>query len=144
MPRKKTERIVLRWDAHEKSAPYESDRWAASDRGWLFAGIEPSPLNVSVTGTTYVCLGHYLDYERIPDHAPYGTKAAGKTVHAVSCVSRASEHFATPAEARAWIEDEAVARIASYFAQCHQGYEHRKAEIRALKVQPFRDLKVQP
>lgn len=118
------ERIVLEWDAHTKAAPYESDRWAATDRGWLYAHIQPSPMTIHVTGCTYVTLGHYLDYER--EGRPY--------VHAVSCVTRESQVFGSPEEARSWIEGQATGRIARFFGDCHSGYEHRKNAIRGLPV----------
>jgi hypothetical protein len=118
------ERITLEWDAHTRKALYESDRWAASDRGWLYATIQPSSMSIQVTGTTYVTLGHYLDYER--DGKPY--------VHAVSCVTRESIVVDTPEQARSWIEAQAAGRIARFFGDCHQGYEHRKVAIRGLPV----------
>ena len=125
----KRERIVLRWDVHEKAAPYESDRWAASDRGWLYAEIVPAPMTIHVTGTTAVCLGHYLDYETANRE-----RSEGRAVHAVSCVTRDSGYFASPESARAWLESEARGRVASHFADCHNGYEHRKEEIRKMRV----------
>jgi hypothetical protein len=90
----------MQWDIHEASAPYESDRWASSDRGWLF-GCERCKTS----------LGHYLDYGQ--------TSAAGHPdgdVHAVlihhhehggRCLTRTAEsrHFRTPAQARAWLEN---------------------------------------
>jgi hypothetical protein len=115
-------KIVLRWDIHEKSAPYESDRWASSDRGWLFAEIYPRSLSISVTGTTHVCLGHYLDYERPGE----------PSVHAVSCVTRESKHFASPSDAQTWILAQASGRVTDYFAACHQGYEHQKDAYRRM------------
>ncbi len=123
------ERIALRWDVHEKAAPVASDRWAASDRGWLFAEITPAPHSCNVTGSTYVCLGHYLDYE-----TANGERTADRAVHAVSCVTRDSAYFATPESARAWIESEANGRVASHFASQHNGYEHRKEAIRKMQV----------
>lgn len=122
------ERITLEWDAHLKSAPCESDRWAASDRGWLYATIQPSPMSIHVTGVTYVTLGHYLDYER--KGRPY--------VHAVCCVTRESKVCETPEEARRWIESQCAGRIARYFGDCHTGYEHRREAIRGLPVDLLR------
>ncbi len=123
------EKIVVFADAHRKAAPHASDEWAASDRGWLRAKIVPAPMAISVTGTTHVCLGHWLDYER-----KEGEEHHGASVHAVSTVTRESQWFATPAEALAWLLAQAAGRVAEHFASAHNGYEHRKAEIRRMAV----------
>lgn len=100
------------WDIHEASAPYESDRWAATDRGWLFHGC----------GTS---LGHYLDYgprdgqDRSPDgnvHAcaiRHSDRTLSDGRHVCDVGATVSRYFRTCEEARAWIEAQACA--------CHRG-----------------------
>lgn len=107
--------IGLGWDDYSAMAPYSSEHWASSDRGWLFVeGFESS-------------LGNYLDYG--PDHyrSPHDYCQDGKctcalsfpgSVHAVRypkakpgnewsfvhgpCEAR---YFPTVEQAKAWIEE---------------------------------------
>lgn len=86
---------VTEWDCHWASVPYESDRWASSDRGWLFGYTDE-------TKTQYRCLGHYLDYSHCWD-ADVITKHGG-AVYAVTTDPRGACHFATVEAAIAWID----------------------------------------
>jgi len=119
--------IVTTWDDHTSRAPHESDRWASSDRGWLFASIEMAPQELSRYGAT---LGHYLDYSGCASYA-----GRVDTVHAVSCVSRESAHFATVTEAKAFIDAAARGKVAGFLARCYLrvgGYTHRAEELARL------------
>lgn len=87
------------WDDHTDKVSRRSQRWAATDRGWLFAG----------RGEIAACLGHYLDYG--PCSPRYAAEHAGATVHAVSCVTRKSAWCASVAAAKAWIEEQTVAAL---------------------------------
>jgi hypothetical protein len=93
------------WDIHEASAPHESERWAITDRGWLFHGC----------GTA---LGHYLDYgpdwngeDRSPDGNVHAVSIS-HTRHENGCTTatREARHFRTCVQARAWLESEAEAQ----------------------------------
>jgi hypothetical protein len=88
---------TLTWDDHTAKVATSSPRWASTDRGWLHSG---QPAAYGVSGA----LGHYLDYGPCGPH--YAEKHDGKTVHAVSCVSRRSQWCASVAEAKAWLEAE--------------------------------------
>lgn len=88
------------WDAHTDKVSHRSTRWATTDRGWLFRDGEST------------ALGHYLDYG--PCGPQYAKQHPEGTVHAVVCgdrgaAARTSKWFATPADARAWIEEQAKA-----------------------------------
>ncbi len=122
-------RITLEWNDHTDKVPHASDRWASSDRGWLFATLGKTHIHY---GTDYITLGHYLDYGGCEGYAEKTL-----TVHAVSCVDRSSAHFATVTEARAWIEAQSKGREARYFAECHRtagGYLHNAQKIAATEV----------
>ena len=86
--------VSLEWDDYTDLVPRRSQRWAASDRGWLHGHLLRSSL--------WATLGHYLDYEHCESY-----KGREDTVHAVSCVTRRAAWFCTVLEARAWIEAEA-------------------------------------
>jgi hypothetical protein len=125
----RVERIVLEWDCHTDKVPYPDDRWASSDRGWLFAKLEPAPSPVSNYAETYVTLGTYLDYANCESYA-----GKAETVHAVSYVTRESITVRTVEEAKAWIAAQAgdSGRIARFFASEHLragGYHHRATEL---------------
>jgi hypothetical protein len=127
---RKAEQAALRfeWHAHRKAAPYSSDEWAASDRGWYRAYPGTSRMS-EVMHDESVCLGHYLDYEHKCDSAPDGKK----TVHAVSTVTRESSYHATPEAARQWLESEARGREFEYVLSMlrQKGtYEHVIDELR--------------
>ncbi len=93
------------WDVHEASASKRSNRWAATDRGWLFHGCRSA-------------LGHYLDYGPCThdgsDRSPEGNVhacAIGHHAHTTPdgrkvCQTHTTEsrYFRTTLEARAWIE----------------------------------------
>jgi hypothetical protein len=118
------------WDANRKAAPYESDEWAVSDRGWLRAAGNTDRMRAEMHDETH-CLGHYLDYERKCSSAPDETK----TVHAVSCVTKNSSYHATPEEARAWLEAEAKGREFFYVLdqlRSRGAYTHVIDELRTL------------
>jgi hypothetical protein len=108
-------------------APYSSDQWASTDRGWIFA--VRGDRQDGYYGEDYVTLGHYLDYE------PCGY--ARPAVHAHSCVTRQSKHFETPTEARLWILEQAKGQVAKHFAQEAQSrgvYQHQVEEIARFPV----------
>lgn len=110
--------ITLHIEDHSPSAPHDSDAWAVTARGWIWAarGDEDA-----------VCLGHYLDYQR----------AEAKPIHVVSCVTRESCYVATPAEANAWILDRAEGKIAAHCASDllrRGGYQHEADEVARLTV----------
>jgi hypothetical protein len=120
--------IHLTWVDCMKSARYESSRWAATDRGWLYAHVDAS----AVTPQHDCTLGHYLDCAGLESYA-----GKDKTVHAVSCANGTSDHFATVAEAKAWIESEASGRVAQFMASRYRavgGYEHRALQIERFRV----------
>lgn len=91
---------MIAWEIFEVSAPFESDRWAATDRGWLWSQERDA------SGDCGIALGHYMHY-------PMHTERT-KRYHAVVCAirgvigSRAIAWFETAAEARAWIEEQAT------------------------------------
>lgn len=95
------------WDDYSAKAKKRSDRWAATDRGWFYAG----------TGDSRITLGHYLDYG--PNHyrSPESREAQPGNVHAVSCTS-GSHYFETVAQAKAWIEAQPENRAVD--AKTHQ------------------------
>lgn len=123
--------LRLAWDACRKDASYSSNQWAATDRGWHRAhGVTPR-MHKALSSQGSVCLGHYLDYETPRHDQPDPTK----TVHAVSCVSRQSSYFHTPAEARAWLESQTGNVFAFVIAELRKRglYEH---ELQALGSTP--------
>jgi hypothetical protein len=85
------------WDECTASASRRSARWAATDRGWLYAPAGQPGERMT--------LGHYLDYGPCDPH--YAVDHDGCTVHAVSCVVPASDR---PGHASAWCRDVAAAR----------------------------------
>lgn len=90
------------WEAHTDKVPHASEAWAATDRGWYY-------IETGHFGRERVTLGHYLDY-------PTTARNHEKTIHAVSCVTSTSEHFATVPEAQAWIEAQAFGSRAVDYA----------------------------
>jgi hypothetical protein len=97
------------WDEHTDKVSHRSPRWAATDRGWLFA-------RRGADATT--TLGHYLDYGPCGPH--FAADHNGCTVHAVSCVTPSkarpgyeSAWCASVADAKAWIEALAEAQLAA-------------------------------
>ena len=106
-----TSNAGVSWDIHEASAPYESDRWASSDRGWLHG----CPCHGCTTS-----LGHYLDYTGTSEDGrrPEGNVHAVLIAHVAhrpgpygaQCSTRTSavRWFRTSAEARAWLESEST------------------------------------
>jgi hypothetical protein len=78
--------LTLSWRDHEASAPYSSERWAATDRGWFHGAIKGADVKVA--------LGSYLYY---PDRE-------GPAIHAVCSVGKASAWFDDILAARDWIE----------------------------------------
>ncbi len=76
------------WEICERSAPRQSERWAATDRGWYVVDGQP--------------IGNYLDYG--PCGGNYAYQSCG-SVHAVICGQPiATAWFHSPAEAREWIQ----------------------------------------
>ena len=94
------------WDDYKAVAPRSSDRWASSDRGWLFAGGENR------------AIGHYLDYGANHYRSGHEYCRAECTcersqpghVHAVVCSklegigAEAWRYFETVEHAKEWIE----------------------------------------
>jgi hypothetical protein len=80
------------WDIHTDKVTRRSSRWAASDRGWLFATDSKTSL------------GYYLDYGYIDHHRERPEGA----VLAVVCGEAANRRVwcKTVADAQAWIEAE--------------------------------------
>jgi hypothetical protein len=121
--------LCLEVDQHWRNAPYESDRWASSDRGWIFAVRSTSAERVPrVLGRDYATIGTYLDY---------GPAEGPANVHAVCHVTRNAKHFASPKEALDWILREASGKIADYVANewLRVGaYTHEADEVRRLPV----------
>jgi hypothetical protein len=120
--------IRIELDEHERTAPYESDRWASSDRGWVFAYKGEEEKAYPSYGRDYVTVGHYLDY---------GPEKGPANVHAVCCVTRESCHVATPKEAIAWIMAQASGKVAGYFANealARGAWTHDADAIRKLTV----------
>lgn len=83
------------WHICEASAPYESARWAASDRGWLY-----------LDGRTKAA-GSYLAYPAGHIHAVAWPTPDG---------AAESRRCATPDEAQAWIEERCGVRQMRLFA----------------------------
>lgn len=96
-------RIKIRWDDHQAAASRRSNRWAATDRGWLFAEHPADPAEHHASFTE--CLGHYLDYG--PCSPRYASEHDGATFHAVSCVARCSAWLPDAEAAKRWIESHA-------------------------------------
>lgn len=97
------------WDCYTRAASHRSSQWAASDRGWLFAGD--------------TALGNYLDYGNL-DYCIHCSRnecaceqPQGKIHAAVyfstSSRARASRWCSTVEEAKAWIEQEALTNAAA-------------------------------
>jgi len=110
-----TQGQLNRWDDYTAAASRRSNRWATTDRGWLFAGD--------------VCLGHYLDYG--PDHyrSPHEYCRDGScncresqpgNIHCVAMSGnpdnngpRLSRYVETIEDAHRWIEEQAQCRLAA-------------------------------
>lgn len=88
-----------RWEEFTSKISPRSNLWASTDRGWLYHGEQ--------------CLGHYLDYGPVrPDGRVHAVVCGLVTSEASSTntyVTRASAHFDSVRDARAWIEQEAGA-----------------------------------
>jgi hypothetical protein len=103
---------MLTCDAHEASAPYESDRWASTDRGWLY---DPAHPNADYHGGN-LPIGNYLDYGPCGEHYrnnPDGAVHVCFTPWWIDPVTRSicrgvteSTHVHTPAEAQAWLAEQ--------------------------------------
>ena len=118
--------LYIECDDYSASAPYHSDRWATSDRGWIFAVRPNMDRTTGDHGHAYVTLGTYLDYS-----------ANNGAIHAVCYVTRESTNFMSVREAKAWILDRARGRIAEYFAceaSTRGAYQHEADAIRKLAV----------
>ncbi len=76
------------WDECTSSVSRRSNRWAATDRGWLFRDGEKNSL------------GHYLDYASV---TPVERRSPSGTVHAV-VVGGESRYCRDVAEAKRFIE----------------------------------------
>lgn len=85
--------ILTWWDDHTDKVSRRSNRWASTDRGWLFRDDSDTSL------------GHYLDYG--PSAHDGSPRSAAGNVHACSVVTGASRYFVTYDAAKRWIESEA-------------------------------------
>lgn len=102
--------------AHEAAAPYESDRWATTDRGWLYDPAHPDRSEHDWLFPGNLPVGNYLDYGPCGEHYrnnPRGAVHACFTPWYVEPITRSlcrdltvSTHVHTPAEAQAWIAEQ--------------------------------------
>lgn len=102
------------WAVYLDSAPRESDRWAASDRGWCHCRIPG--IDQGDDGFGSECVGNYVKYgppfhDKIHFHAcAYYHEVAGGMLHNHSL---GYAEFNTAEEARTWIESRITERFES-------------------------------
>lgn len=99
---------MFHFDAFTRTAPHMSDRWATSDRGWLYDG-----------DGEHDCLGFYLAYDAIPGyreafvlacvydrprHPLTGNRTANTT-------NNRSRDWASVAEAQAWMLEQHTGQL---------------------------------
>ncbi len=99
---------MLVCDAFEASAPHESDRWATTDRGWLYDPAHPDQWpgqNLPV--------GNYLDYGPLGEHHRQNPAGAVHAVftpwyedHGHRRAPTIATHVHTPAQAQEWITEQ--------------------------------------
>lgn len=103
--------VTLRVDAFQATAPYESDRWASTDRGWLYDVEHPAR-----NGRENLPVGNYLDYGPCGAHhreRPEGSVHAMFTPWENDPITGAHRQFPcsaayvhTPEAAQLWIEQQ--------------------------------------
>lgn len=106
-----TEMLLLRVDAYSASEPIESDRWATTDRGWIYDDGHPDR-DRAYDGNRPI--GNYLDYGPCGEHYrtdPRGAVHACYTPWRIDPVTGGycrffgeSRHCKTVGEAIAWIK----------------------------------------
>ena len=103
----------MKWNDHRADAPYESDQWATTDRGWLHWVNHPH-LDGGYFESSAV--GNYLDYGPVGSSGPQGER-----VHAcaylfthdqltglIHSTPTRCKWFENTVEARQWIEEQAA------------------------------------
>jgi hypothetical protein len=114
MPVQQTLIAGFKHDKHWQSAPYESDQWASTDRGWIRLLRHPDGDDLNEEYYSHCC-GNYLDYGHLRiEHPAEGTVHACAYVHRVfnrltglqSTVHLGSKWCASVDEAINWIESQ--------------------------------------
>lgn len=110
--------ILFDWQEFKMSEPWESDKWASTDRGWVYLMDHPDAANTLYPDdhtSLSRCVGNYLDY------APCGPHHANRpdgAVHACAYIFRKDSPLLAQRNvslgsrwckdiptAKAWIED---------------------------------------
>jgi hypothetical protein len=110
----------MKWDEYTAAVSTRSNRWATSDRGWLWPDNRKQAFSTMASAED-AALGHYLDYG--PNHYRSPHEYCGSecrcaesqpgSVHAYSCVTKTARYFRTVAVAKAWLEQEAARKEAA-------------------------------
>ena len=105
---------LTNWNAYRASAPFSSEEWAATDRGWLYLLNHP---NKDEAWDGNLSVGNYLAYPRHPEgpmvHACWTPWKIDPVTKGYVRLTGEAKVCATVTEAQAWLEEKVSAWVAN-------------------------------